>query len=336
MNNTTTDALIQADDCFQNGGGKLRIIRMTVYISVTLASYFGNILILVSLKKFSDFLKGTPYILLGNLAVADILLALGLSLQIFRIIVQPIEGEMFFCAINMCIIGISITASGFLLMFISVDRFCAIVFPMKHLIRSTKVRRRRIKLACVWFASASLICVMIFYNFIPSEYSICDHCDTAPFGIALALAVFMTLQFIMNIVMCLIVIWSLKSNTMCKEMYKKSLVKCALLIRVYIVFALCWSPYVVTIILMAVSTDKEKYAEARAYTIMPGLMNSSMNWIIYSLSNQKLRDSFRNVLLCKNSRQMHVSNYNREKKKEPDPHPVHVTTPKEENIYFLF
>jgi hypothetical protein len=313
--NNSTDATLQQDDCNDNGEETLRITRMIVYTSVSLASYFGNILILVSLRKFSDFLKGTPYILLGNLAVADILLAIGLTFQIIRIIFQPFDGEILVCAINTCFIGASIAASGLLLMFISLDRFCAIVFPMKHLIHSTKVKCRRIKLVLVWVISVTFIFTMRLSNLKRSEISTCDQCETTPKEVSLITAVFMTLQFIMNIVMCLIVKQRLKSNTMSNQKYQKAMVKCGLLIRVYIVFALCWTPYVVTVIAMAASKDKDKYADARSYTIIPGLMNSSMNWIIYGLSNKKLRDSFKHVLLCKNQRQMLSSKYIRTKVK---------------------
>lgn len=310
MNNSTI-AFLEADDCLDDGRGKLKMIRLIVYSFVSLAAIFGNILILVSLRKFSDFLKGTPYILLGNLAVADLILAVGLTLQITGSIFQPMKAEIYFCAVITCLVGISITASGILLMFISIDRFCAIVFPMKHLIRSTRVTSRRIKLLFVWILSVTFVCAVVISNTIlkPTGSSECDHCVKAPKGISLALAVFMTSQFIINIVMCLIVIWSLKSNNMSMQKYNKSMVKCRLLIRVYVVFALCWSPYIVTTILTETSSDKQRYANVRPYTVMPGLMNSAMNWIIYGLSNKKLRESFKNVLLCRSQRQMFLSNY---------------------------
>ncbi|XP_045194333.2 dopamine receptor 2-like [Mercenaria mercenaria] len=308
--NNTTESFLEQELCSQIVSNKIRTTRIVVYTIVACATYFGNILILISLRKFSKQLKGTPYILIGNLAVADLLLAIGLTLQIIGYIFKSLMGNAYFCVVKTCILAISLTASGVLLMFISLDRFCAIVFPMKHLVLSTKCRRRRIRLTIIWVLSLAVICIPVITNSnLSPGKSTCNSCDMISKRISLALAVFIPVQFIINVIMCLIVIWRLKTNTMSKRKYKKSMIKCGLLIRVYVAFAICWSPYVVTTFLIETTNEKQKYLIVRQYTAILGLMNSAMNWIIYGLSNMKLRDSFKNVLFCRHQRQLHFSNY---------------------------
>ncbi|XP_060599471.1 olfactory receptor 4F6-like, partial [Ruditapes philippinarum] len=162
MNNTTESLAVGSENDVQSR--KLRVTRTFILITLASTTYLGNTLILVSLKKFSKYLKGTPFILMGNLAVADLLLAIGLSLEVLGTIFLSLEINTFFCVVKVIVTGVSLGTSGKLLIFISFDRFCAIMFPMKHLTHSQKSRCRTIHIAIVWIISVLFVLIPAFVN----------------------------------------------------------------------------------------------------------------------------------------------------------------------------
>jgi hypothetical protein len=91
------------------------------------------------LKKFSNFLKGTQFILLGNVAVADVLLAVGITLEIVGTIFMSLEINTYFCVFKVIVVGVSLATSGKLLIYISFDRFYAILFQTFNFFSKVKL-----------------------------------------------------------------------------------------------------------------------------------------------------------------------------------------------------
>ncbi|XP_045194558.2 somatostatin receptor type 1-like [Mercenaria mercenaria] len=306
--NNITDLYLESD--VPDRKNKFKITLFVVLAIVALATYFGNILILVSLRKFTKYLKGTPYILLGNLAVADLLLAFALTLELIGSVLTSLQMNRYYCVVKIMITAVSLATSGKLLLFISVDRFCAIMFPMKHLARSRKTKTRRVKLALTWSISVLVGVIPIAVNASSSKVINCYKVgELIPEVLSLLASTIILLQFVINVVLCLIVMWRLRTNTMSRQKYKSSMIKCGFLIKVYVVFVICWFPFVLNTFLVTMSDEKQRYMSFRKYTIIPGIMNSAMNWIIYSLANKKMRNAFKHVLLCRNERELRATSY---------------------------
>lgn len=301
MNNTSQSPVLEFDlNVHQR---TVNVTRTVILITMALTAYFGNTMTLVCLKTFPKQLKGTPFILLGNLAVADLLLAVGLTLEVLGNIFIFLEVNMTFCVAELVLIGISFATSGKLLIFVSVDRFCAIMFPMKHLANSQKTRYRRIHLAAVWTVSVSTLLIPFFISLRSSRVlESCQFDRLISEDMGIRASVFILLQFCINVILCVLIMWRLRTNSISRQKYESSMRKCGFLIKGYILYFVSWMPFVITSILITVSEDKEQYVYLREYTLVPGLFYSSMNWLIYGYTNDKLRAAFKNILLCRSKR----------------------------------
>jgi hypothetical protein len=173
-------------------------------------------------------------------AVADLLLAVGITLEILGTIFMSLEINSYFCVFKVIVVGVSFATSGKLLIYISFDRFYAIMFPIKHLTFSQKSNCKRIHIAVVWIISMLTALIPAFVNLKSSNVKEDCHFDRVlPWGMSLYAAVFILLQFVINVILCLLVIWRLRKNTLSRQKCIKSLVKCGYLIKGYVLFVIC-------------------------------------------------------------------------------------------------
>ncbi|XP_053392816.1 lysophosphatidic acid receptor 3-like [Mercenaria mercenaria] len=63
-------------------------------------------------------------------------------------------------------------------------------------------------------------------------------------------------------------------------------------------FVLCWLPYV-TLIFMVTFWDTPNFQFVKRCTLIIGLLNSAMNWLIYGYRNKEFRKAFKSTLKCK-------------------------------------
>lgn len=307
--NKMTDEDINSTCLFVSETESFNVPRICVISVVATAAYFGNTLILLSLRNYSAQFKGKLYVLIGNLAVSNLLLAVSLTLQLIEYVLKDVDRNKYFCLVKACCTSVAVLSSGTLLFFISLDRCIAIVFPMKHLLFSTKKNRTRIKLSIVWILSISIGCIPIIGKMIFSENGTtftCTFSSARPNGISYVVVIVIPLQFVLNFVLCVVVIWRLRTNNMSRHKYKKTMKKCGLLIKVYIAYALSWTPFVVATIL---TETNKRYRCVREYSIIPGLLNAAMNWVIYGLTNANMRAAFRNIVQCRSQREYQMANY---------------------------
>ena len=279
-----------------------RYMKIIALAIVTITTYFGNVLILFTLRRYSSNFKGTLYMIISNLAVADLLLAFGLTLQLAEFLFTDLENDKYFCVIKTCCMTVSITCSSDMLSYMSIDRFCAIIFPMRHFLNSHKKKAKRSILASTWFISLLIGVTPILlpaFSKSTDEFS-CKYGYMIPYKASVFAAIFLPIEFGFNMCLCLIVMWRVLTNPAARNNYRKSMIKCLLTLQIYILFALCWGPYVVTTVLMEVNKeDRNNYFCFREFAILFGFMNSGLNWILYSLANKKFRKSFKKVISCK-------------------------------------
>ena len=93
-------------------------VIMAAMFCTLVVSFFGNSLIMVSLRRFRTQFKGSLYMFIGNLAVSDIFLATGLTLHILEVLCPSLNlsGNMWYCIVKLSITVTSYTESGITLM----------------------------------------------------------------------------------------------------------------------------------------------------------------------------------------------------------------------------
>ena len=89
-----------------------KIINVSIVALMIIVTVFGNSLILACLFRYRSAFKGSLYILIGNLAIADLVLCAGNVLIVLEFIFSETAQHLTFCLIKSCLIFCSLAVSG--------------------------------------------------------------------------------------------------------------------------------------------------------------------------------------------------------------------------------
>ncbi|XP_078353547.1 growth hormone secretagogue receptor type 1-like [Oculina patagonica] len=132
--------------CLSPGSTAEMITKLCAYCVLLLGSFFGNTCIIIIVYKHRDLRKTVNYFIV-NMAVSDLLfLLIVIPVQIVGLVtdsrhwsVRGILGSIF-CKIFNFVNPACVLVSTQSLVWIAIDRFVAVVFPMKRGLISTKIR----------------------------------------------------------------------------------------------------------------------------------------------------------------------------------------------------
>ena len=153
INNTTISAVLDETSlgqhnmsCVYTDWSAKKISILVAYCFVFLGSFFGNALIIIIFCKRRELRKTVNYFIV-NMAVSDLVFPLSaIPVQITKLVtgsrywyVSGIFGSIF-CKLFYFTLQVSFDVSAQSLVWIAIDRFVAIVFPIKRGLISTKIR----------------------------------------------------------------------------------------------------------------------------------------------------------------------------------------------------
>ena len=161
-----------------------KISKIFAYYVILLGSFFGNIFIIIIVNKHRDLRKTINYFIV-NMAVSDLLSSLimipvfitGLLTDSWHWRVHGILG-LIFCKLYYFVGRVSLLVSAQSLVWIAIDRFMAIVFPIKLGLITNKIRTRAIVstwIFAVLLNSPSLIISRLIQN---GSYTTCHDTGT--------------------------------------------------------------------------------------------------------------------------------------------------------------
>ncbi|XP_066475444.1 type-1 angiotensin II receptor [Tiliqua scincoides] len=156
IRNTSTEETIKSIkvDCFKSGRHNFIFIMVpTVYTIIFIVGIFGNSLVVVVIYCYMK-LKTVASIFLLNLAVADLCFLVTLPLWAAYTAMQyhwPFGNYL--CKLASAALTFNLYASVFLLTCLSIDRYLAIVHPMKARLRRTMLVAR-ITCINIWLLAA--------------------------------------------------------------------------------------------------------------------------------------------------------------------------------------
>ncbi|XP_078382433.1 G-protein coupled receptor 83-like [Oculina patagonica] len=168
-NKTTLDQ--QNSSCIFVDSTAERISKVCAYCFIFLGSLFGNIFIIIIVYKHRDLRKTINYFIV-NMAVSDLLFPLIVTpVQITELLtdsghwrVSGILGSIF-CKLYGFAGMVSLSVSAQCLVWIAIDRFVAVVFPMKLGLISTKIRT--IAIVSTWIVAGLFnLPVLIFLELV--------------------------------------------------------------------------------------------------------------------------------------------------------------------------
>ena len=221
-------------------------------ITISIVSnVFGNILILASVFRFGDQFTGSLYLLICNLAVSDLILGISLIMYPIEHFLPNLAEEKAFCYSRMCMLLIAFSSSVQSLLLISIDRFLAVMCPIRHYrLTIEQTRNIRLGLGLIWVISLSCGTLPVTANSkFRDEYFFCRNGLLLSKEIDILNASAVLVEFMVSLTLYVIVIYSIKRRTLTlTERTKRRLnVKTKRMILVFIVYACCWLPYIATI-----------------------------------------------------------------------------------------
>ncbi|EDW85143.2 uncharacterized protein Dwil_GK12768 [Drosophila willistoni] len=303
----------------------MSIVYCVAYIVVFLVGLIGNSFVIAVVLRAPRMRTVTNYFIV-NLAIADILvIVFCLPATLIGNIFVPWMLGWLMCKFVPYIQGVSVAASVYSLIAVSLDRFIAIWWPLKQMTK----RRARIMIIGIWvIALVTTIPWLLFFDLVPAEEVFSGALATAytqpqylcqevwPPGtdgnlyFLLANLVACYLLPMSLITLCYVLIWikvSTRSipgeskDAQMDRMQQKSKVKVIkMLVAVVILFVLSWLPLYVIFARIKFGSDISQEEFEILKKVMPvaqwlGSSNSCINPILYSV-NKKYRRGFAAII----------------------------------------
>ncbi|XP_003790806.1 somatostatin receptor type 5 [Otolemur garnettii] len=285
--------------------GARAVLVPVLYLLVCTVGLGGNALVIYVVLRHAK-MKTVTNIYILNLAVADVLLLLGLPFLATQNAASFWPFGPFLCRLVMTLDGINQFTSVFCLMVMSVDRYLAVVHPL----RSTRWRRPRVaKLAsaAVWAFSLLMALPLPVFADIQEGWGTCNLSWPEPVGLWGAVFVIYTsvLGFfgpLLVICLCyLLIVLKVKAagaRAGCQRRRRSERKTTRMVVVVVAVFAGCWLPFfAVNLVNLAIALPEEP-ASAGLYffVVILSYANSCANPILYGFLSDNFRQSFRKVL----------------------------------------
>ncbi|KAH8281123.1 hypothetical protein KR054_011996 [Drosophila jambulina] len=303
----------------------MSIVYCVAYIVVFLVGLIGNSFVIAVVLRAPRMRTVTNYFIV-NLAIADILvIVFCLPATLIGNIFVPWMLGWLMCKFVPYIQGVSVAASVYSLIAVSLDRFIAIWWPLKQMTK----RRARIMIIGIWvIALVTTIPWLLFFDLVPAEELFSDTLLSAysqpqylcqevwPQGtngnlyFLLANLVACYLLPMSLITLCYVLIWfkvSTRSipgeskDAQMDRMQQKSKVKVIkMLVAVVILFVLSWLPLYVIFARIKFGSDISPQELEVLKKVIPlaqwlGSSNSCINPILYSV-NKKYRRGFAAII----------------------------------------
>ncbi|XP_071952472.1 neuropeptide FF receptor 2-like isoform X1 [Antedon mediterranea] len=310
----------------------LKSISIAILIFLTV---FGNTVVITIIVKNKQ-LRGTTYYYLLNLAVADITIAIFTewTLLVHELKRYWIFGE-FMCKFSTVFQGISIHVSILTLTIIAIDRYLAIVFPLKSRVTSRN-GGAGIFILAVWLTA---ICVNIplLLNTGYQEWTYPDghyraYCfeewsnpklpaiyTTVLFVVIyiapMSLMIFVYLTIATKLLVSRAPGERIESTVSSQERTKRKVLK--MLVVVVCSFSFCWLPYNVVYMYMSWNIDYEPDNRILFACLWLGYANSALNPFIYCGFNENFRQGFLQILTCNSKKYIRVNKEQYSKKTYP-------------------
>lgn len=280
------------------------IFSYVLFAVIWFPTVFGNLLIIVSIAKFRH-LRSNMHILIGNLAISDLLIGVSIILQVISNFAKDLAVDKYFCLGQNAVFVMSLGTSSLNLLAISIERFVAVKYPLKHRLKFTRNTTKTLICVCWGYYTVVAWLPLMGWNDFKGDVPICDTdlvwtkaYDVVIFGgLLIILAV--------NGVLVGFVIKIISANSHSLRYIPSSsfrilnamgnLRRTKMMLIVFGVFGLCWAPYLIVSLEM-VFYDKPEVRCARQWCTCTGIVNSALNWIIYGLANRNFREAFQAVL----------------------------------------
>ncbi|KAG7458607.1 hypothetical protein MATL_G00222270 [Megalops atlanticus] len=280
------------------------------YSSVLAVAVFGNLIVIWIILAHKRMRTVTNYFLL-NLAFSDASMAAFNTLINF---IYAAHGEWYFgesyCKFHNFFPVTAVFASIYSMTAIAVDRYMAIIHPLKPRLSATATK---VVIVCIWALAVMLAFPVCFYSTIKKmpRRTICYVAWPHPkedhfmYHIIVTVMVYMLPLAVMGVTYTMvgITLWGGEIPGDSSDNYhgqlkaKRKVVK--MMIVVVVTFAICWLPYHIYFIVTGLNKqlNRWKYIQQVYLSVLWLAMSSTMyNPIIYCCLNSRFRAGFKRAL----------------------------------------
>nr|XP_030140652.3 somatostatin receptor type 5 isoform X2 [Taeniopygia guttata]XP_030140653.3 somatostatin receptor type 5 isoform X2 [Taeniopygia guttata] len=282
-----------------------KVLIPICYLLVCAVGLSGNALVIYVVLRHAK-MKTVTNIYILNLAVADVLFMLGLPFLATQNAISYWPFGSFLCRLVMTVDGINQFTSIFCLTVMSMDRYLAVVHPIK----STKWRRPRVaKLisATVWTFSFLVVLPVIIFSDVQEDFQTCNMNWPEPVNVWSAAFIIYTsvLGFfgpLLVICLCyLLIVVKVKSSgirvgSTRRRRSERKVTR--MVVIIVVVFVFCWLPfYTMNIVNLILILPADPVLEGLYFfMVVLSYANSCANPILYGFLSDNFKQSFQKVL----------------------------------------
>ncbi|XP_006821630.1 galanin receptor 2b-like [Saccoglossus kowalevskii] len=277
---------------------------------VGIIGVIGNALVFILVAKVK-FLQTTPNLFVASLAMTDLLASL-LILAKLVYMTYPVPDYFhmtLYCKVVLSDVFFWMTAisSVFILIGVTIDRFCAIVYPFRYQASFTNAKAY-ILIVLAWMLA------IVFVLFIPFVYEYQNgkclqdfnnrtHQVVTGIGFFLFTYIFPMIFMVFAYTKMFKVICNASSDVQSQSSAISSRVRILkMLTTVVVVFFICWSPNQwMYFLLSTFEVRVDFYSTYYETTVLMCLGNSCINPFIYALKSRQFYEGFRTLVGCTNT-----------------------------------
>ena len=295
--NHSDNTLQKVLDCSVNKDDLVVVIA--IFGIILHSVFFGNALIVWSVWKFSH-MKRTAHALIANLSLSNNILCLYIILEFVHMFSNlNQQADKYICLSKSAFVVISFLGSECNMLLISVERFIAVLYPLKHKVMILKTRIRCVLALCwlMYFLFAFL--PVMGWNAFDEEQScnIRTIWTTTYFAILCGLVI---LGFIANMFLFAKVLYTIQCTRIQRQPIRQSRKTMWISFCILFGFVVCWGPVICATFMRMVFREMPSHLPCpNIFIIVIGAVNGLVNWIVYGMCNAKFREAFKAILTCK-------------------------------------
>ncbi|XP_062391758.1 somatostatin receptor type 5 [Sardina pilchardus] len=280
-------------------------VTAVISLTVFLVGLTGNTLAIYVVLRYAK-MKTVTNIYIFNLAVADELYILGLPFLTTQNVLSYWPFGSFLCRVVMTADSLNQFTSVFCLTVMSIDRYLAVVHP----IRSTRWRRPRVARvvsAAMWAVSFVVVLPVVVFSDVQDTFRSCNMNWPEPHNVWSTVFILYTaiLGFfgpLLVICLCyLLIVVKVKSSGARAGFTKRRRSErkvTRMVVVIVVVFVLCWLPFFIlnVVNLVVILPENSLMAGVYFFSVILSYANSCANPLLYGFLSDNFKQSFRKVL----------------------------------------